>query len=803
MAVQIPMPGERATPTPKSSYQPVPYSVARPVLYSEGAALYAGNAAARAFEGVASELNTWSEQIDRTQAQDALNQLRAKRQELTSGEGGYLGVQGGNVLNQGGEKGTSMFETYPQKYEAYAHELYDKLSGNRARIAFREAAQADITGFRQEIGLHGINESKKYMEQVSKETELQIQNGAVGETDPDKLGALEELARGNAKTRAMRIPGADPDLHANMAGSSIYRIAIEQAVKTGNIATASQIYNAHKDRLFGKDRADMDDTMAGVQTQLNARGQSGQYRTPTPTAPPAGPEVRARIDQSMNFWQERGYTKEQAAAMTGSFQRESQFNTRALNPNDAGPGKDSVGIAQWNQERLTRLMQKSNPYDFETQLKFADQELNETGIGARLKATRGIAEASMLLSTQFFRGLNQTSDAGKATGHATAILTSYGEPVTKAQPAPLTGLGGFGGAPQAINVPATPAAPVAPPEPNGSTWQDTDQMLTAENDLHVSAMAKNRDANGTNPRQFNATQQQLELDHAAEVNRINGISNHLKADINTFLQTRPTGDIPVDLKNRMSWKQTAEVNTVIKANATGVVPVTNFGVWYKLQKALTGNDPALRKQAAEYDLELAAPYLSPEDRKGLATLQAAARAHDEPKLTQIGSDMEQVDLALRRALGVTKMSEVTLDQLGAFHLAIQNEMNAREQIKGKLLDPKDKQQVIDDAVRKIPSQPGWFGSLFGSSPTQPRALMTIDQVPTAARDTIGKMIGANVPSDARDAAIVGAYSISDREKTGIVQRIRGAQQRAGHASFAVPTDAEIWRFYIADHYGVR
>ncbi len=58
----------------------------------------------------------------------------------------------------------------------------------------------------------------------------------------------------------------------------------------------------------------------------------------------------------------RGYTPQQASAIAGNLQRESgpNLNPNSVNPNDAGPGLDSYGIAQWNRERLANL-QAHNP----------------------------------------------------------------------------------------------------------------------------------------------------------------------------------------------------------------------------------------------------------------------------------------------------------------------------------------------------------------------------------------------------------------------------------------------------------
>jgi hypothetical protein len=48
----------------------------------------------------------------------------------------------------------------------------------------------------------------------------------------------------------------------------------------------------------------------------------------------------------------KGYSPEEAATIMGNLQQESQFNPRAYNPNDAGPGQNSGGIYQANRNRV-------------------------------------------------------------------------------------------------------------------------------------------------------------------------------------------------------------------------------------------------------------------------------------------------------------------------------------------------------------------------------------------------------------------------------------------------------------------
>lgn len=52
---------------------------------------------------------------------------------------------------------------------------------------------------------------------------------------------------------------------------------------------------------------------------------------------------------------QEGFSPMAVAGALGRIRAESAFNPQARRENDAGPGKDSFGIFQWNRDRLTRL----------------------------------------------------------------------------------------------------------------------------------------------------------------------------------------------------------------------------------------------------------------------------------------------------------------------------------------------------------------------------------------------------------------------------------------------------------------
>jgi hypothetical protein len=110
-----------------------------------------------------------------------------------------------------------------------------------------------------------------------------------------------------------------------------------------------------------------------------------------------------RAEYAFDYFVKQGWTPVQAAAIVGNLQQESGMglNSGALNKDDGGPGNHSMGIGQWNRDRLSALQnfagkQGKSWNDFDTQLAFVQHELNgpESSAAARLKAAGDIKSAT-------------------------------------------------------------------------------------------------------------------------------------------------------------------------------------------------------------------------------------------------------------------------------------------------------------------------------------------------------------------------------------------------------------------------
>lgn len=129
--------------------------------------------------------------------------------------------------------------------------------------------------------------------------------------------------------------------------------------------------------------------------------------TPDALPPRLPATVGERSNRSLSFFQERGWTKEQAAGIVGTLLHESggKLDTGARNPGDGRDGSDSIGIGQWNADRAKRLKSFASKrgrdwQDFDTQLDFVDYELRTTeGAAARaLRSATTVEEATAAMN---------------------------------------------------------------------------------------------------------------------------------------------------------------------------------------------------------------------------------------------------------------------------------------------------------------------------------------------------------------------------------------------------------------------
>lgn len=130
-------------------------------------------------------------------------------------------------------------------------------------------------------------------------------------------------------------------------------------------------------------------------------------------------DVADREQAAMNYFvTQAGFSAAQAAGIVGNLTNESSMNPTAVAPNDAGPGLDSEGLAQWNRDRLANLKSFAQSQgveytDFNVQLAFVVSELQNDPYerrqaGVPLSSAVNVRDATIAMTNyERFKGYEQ------------------------------------------------------------------------------------------------------------------------------------------------------------------------------------------------------------------------------------------------------------------------------------------------------------------------------------------------------------------------------------------------------------
>jgi len=184
-----------------------------------------------------------------------------------------------------------------------------------------------------------------------------------------------------------------PSIESNTA-AAWRNIAETSANLTAHISSLADKQAAFEGRLAGEAAGGAAglpqiDSVTGLPIAGGAAAAGGRVAV--------SPEkIKSRKAYAKAFFMKQGWNDVQAAAIAGGLQQESNFN-----PGIVGDGGISMGIGQWNRERLTNLRRfaasrGTSWADFDTQLAFVHHELNttESGAGSRLRAAGNIEQAA-------------------------------------------------------------------------------------------------------------------------------------------------------------------------------------------------------------------------------------------------------------------------------------------------------------------------------------------------------------------------------------------------------------------------
>ena len=129
------------------------------------------------------------------------------------------------------------------------------------------------------------------------------------------------------------------------------------------------------------------------------------------------------INQSMKFFMDKGWTKEQAAGITANLMKESK-----MRPDAVGDGGKAYGIAQWHPDRQRDFEQWSGKSirdaTVQEQMEFVHYEMTqgkERAAGDRLRGAKTATEAGGIVSKYYERPLRKEAEAAERGANAEVI----------------------------------------------------------------------------------------------------------------------------------------------------------------------------------------------------------------------------------------------------------------------------------------------------------------------------------------------------------------------------------------------
>jgi hypothetical protein len=605
---------------------------------------------------------------------------------------------------------------------------------------FREAAAAELLGYKSDVSRHGLKQTEVYQGAVYKDTQAILDNRIAVSNDPAETDVLLKKKEQAARDRAdvLGVPGEAAAIAARSDGAML---VIQKAINTGDSAAAKDALTRYGGSLDAASRIRVDGMVKTLGQQDTGKTQAQMFFSggaPTTEGAIKGTKI------SMEFWQApdektgEKYTAPVAAGITAGFLRESQFFTGARNKGDGRDGSDSIHIGQWNSARanaFAKFVKDNNldPNDVATGLKYAKAEIDGaipysvSGLSpdfkARLQNAKSEKEAADIMTRGYFRPKYQDGESAHRQGSATAILAKYG------------------GDPLAAGV--NQATGSVPAGKDGPDYKDPDVMLYLANEAFAAATRKNQEENANNSGQRGITQTEIELIHTAQKRQIDQQRLFQKVKLNEVMTTGgPDGkgptdpkQIPTGLWNQLSFRERESVTNIIKHNAKGTEAVTDQQHWYEIQRGLTSEDPVERQKWAEYDLWKSKDKLDSKDLQELAKMQGTVRKGDPDKqTTHVRNINQMVDDTLNKIKidPTPKPGSADAENAYKFRRWVQDQITALEATQpGKKATTEQQQKIIDRAAIDVVTKKGMLWD-----DTKRRYDVTIKDVPDAEKAKI-------------------------------------------------------------------
>lgn len=228
------------------------------------------NQAGQQNQQIGAQLSSIGEQLDMAAAQEAIGQLRIKRQELTYDPAkGFTRFKGGDAMKPG-PGGAPLLEELPGGLKAAADDIGGKLLSPRAKGIYQAAAANEQLTYKRELAVYIAGESERYEIATVKDLNaIDLTEAAQAFENPVKLQELAQ--RTEARTRAFYekrgLPGT---AEAAEARSSVLRVGVERLLANGDNRKALAFHATVKDKLTAQDATALQPRMKGARDDVES-----------------------------------------------------------------------------------------------------------------------------------------------------------------------------------------------------------------------------------------------------------------------------------------------------------------------------------------------------------------------------------------------------------------------------------------------------------------------------------------------------------------------------------------------------
>lgn len=734
---------DRATPQSSNAVASAP-----PPQYSD-AGPRALMAQGEAFKEAAVETDRYALHLDTLQAQDALNQLRAKKGDLAYGPDGFMQVKGGAVVDKD-RPGGPLLDDYKSRLQAVTDDISGKLSP-RARMMFNPHASAEMTGYKTEIARHSVQQTEIWDKSVYNDATNRNLNDAV--LYSGDIGQLDTLAQRQTKaTTAYAVRnGLKPDALVASAVSNVYRAAIEDRIAKNDGPGALTLFNATGRNLDAKDQIEVGRSIKTVEVGQVARdyvsGLSGGSPS-VPGMPSAGLVTPTTLHRAI------------VGQESGGRQYDSKGNV--LTSIDGAQGAGQMMPETFKKYALPGEKISNREDNLAASRRAIDDYYRKyDGDAGRVAVAYFSGEGNVAPAGSPTPYRTDAKDGnGKATSsYVSDIQKRVGTQTAQADQPPGTSQGDS--VPPAPAGDGTPGAPVQAPKAEGPPgFFDTRKLSIDAETQHIAATRKNQADWANNPTQMAANQHLIDMRFTGQKQQIELAKNQLADKVEDWVRTGGPGGVPAterpppDVWNQLTFERQRKIDATLLLNAGGKDRVTDMPTFYKLS-TLAGSRPL---DFANVDLLPYFDKLSNKHRDELINLQRGALAADptagdlRTKQTIVKDAAEGVGLKW----GGTR-TEVEATKTNDFINWVEEAGRSWTEQNGRKPNGQEWQKITDGVTMKVP-QSGMFSDsrLFE---------MTAADVPAplkaAALNTFARR-GAPEPSD---HDLIGMHAAA---KTGAV-----------------------------------